>query len=370
MLSFPFLWSRICIDSDLPPKVIQALLQRSGSHPLNLTVPVRHAEASRLNRRSNALEASAHMSRIRKLTIYEDSGETDLIHLLKIFSKPAPNLTHLLLFVYGEYSPISVPDWFGSGFPNLRKLEVRGVIAWQEAIGTNLTHIVIKSSLDPPQLIRCLQYSPSLKVLEILGVDRLNKSPRRVTLPSGAHLTIKDSDPCSNIVGIFSLPSDGYLQIDAPSLRGWDRAFTFLYWALPPTLDHLQNLDGVTRLHVKTRFDTPGTLAALEVKCFKRDLTVLDVNIELSISANSRDESDSPAMFFLDNFDGMKLSEVEELRMEGFFGPLEPYAEELVGLLAGMPGLVWVFTDHNQEKLCSALDLLGRRATVVMVVDR
>jgi hypothetical protein len=366
MLSFPSLWSTIYVGSEFPQKVIQTLLQRSGSHPLDMIIPERHASASRLARYSTSLGASAHMYRIRKLSIYEDSGENDAKHLFKIFSRPAPNLTHLQLVMYGAYSPISIPSSFGSDFPKLRKLEVLGVAAWPEVVGTNLTHIVISSSFDPPQLTRCIPYSPNLRVLEIEGIHGHLAASEMVALPAGIHLTIRRSSLCPKILRLFELPSDGHLQIEPSLLPRWAPGMPFLFWVLPHKIDHLQNLRTVTGLHMDVWLET---YVKLRVKCFRQDQQVLEANIEFSpdiLDATAKDVS--PAMGFLNNLDGIVLGEVEELRMGGFSGSLEPHVVELEGLLTRMPALARVITtDHNEEQLRHALDVLGCRATVVRV---
>lgn len=74
------------------------------------------------------------------------------------------------------------------------------------------------------------------------------------------------------------------------------------------------------------------------------------------------------SMGLLGSLDGIALGEVEELRMEGFIGFLEPKGAGSLTFLARMPALTSVITtDNSEEKLHSALDHLSRRATVVRV---
>ena len=162
-----------------------------------MTVPERHAGASRFNRYSNALDASANASRIRELSIYDNAGGNDMRRLIEIFSRPFPNLTRLRLVLYRLHHHISLPDSFGSNFPKLRKLEVRGVVAWPEVVGANLTHIIIHNSFDSAQLKRCVPYSPRLEALKIRVIEDpdqlgLDGTSERIALPSGIRLAIKD----------------------------------------------------------------------------------------------------------------------------------------------------------------------------------
>ena len=76
----------------------------------------------------------------------------------------------------------------------------------------------------------------------------------------------------------------------------------------------------------------------------------------------------SLAMRLLGNLDRIVLTGVEELRMEGFSGNLEPQPPELLAFLERMPALRRVITtDGNKEIFCSALNSLGCRAAVIRV---
>jgi len=71
-------------------------------------------------------------------------------------------------------------------------------------------------------------------------------------------------------------------------------------------------------------------------------------------------------MQFLGDLHPIVLGGVEELRMEGFVGPLEPQAIDLLKFLEGMPALTRLITaDGNEKTFRSALDDLGYRAAVV-----
>ena len=122
----------------------------------------------------------------------------------------------------------------------------------------------------------------------------------------------------------------------------------------------------ITRLHMNAPLDTR---MRLEVKCFRQDLAVFEAKIEFDPDKLGPTTWDvSPAMRFLDNLDGIVLREVKELRMEGFFGSLQPHLVELLNFLERMPALVRVVTtEYNEEDFRSALDILGCQATVVRV---
>ena len=144
------------------------LLQRYGSYLLDIIIPRGRlaGTTSRSNRYSHALDTSAHTSRIRSFSLCEDEYDNDMKCLVRIFSKPAQNLTHLDLVVSLVIEPISFPDLFGLEFPKLMVLEVTGVRAWPEIVRRNLTHLTISATLEPLLFKRCISYSPNLKVLK------------------------------------------------------------------------------------------------------------------------------------------------------------------------------------------------------------
>ena len=348
------------------------LLQRSGSHPLDIII-LRGRLAgttSRSNRYSHALDTSAHTSRIRSFSLYEDDHENDLKRLVRIFSKPAPNLTHLDLVVSLVIEPISFPNLFCLEFPKLRVLEVTGVKAWPEIVGKNLTHLIITATLEPLPFKRCISYSPNLKVLKIQGIwnsDELELgASQKIALPSGIRLVVKYTSGCPEILSLFALPPDSYLKVKPSMVVEWTPTMPLLSYVLPREIGNLQNLRSLTRLHVKADLDAGITL---QLSCFRLDRPAFEVKITYTPGVQAvASESASPVMGFLDNLEGIVLGEVGELRMEGFVGSLEPQADELLAFFGRMPVLTRVITtDKNEEELRSVLDVLDSRAAVVGV---
>lgn len=366
ILLFPSLWSVAYLSNKLPPEIVRMLLQKSGGHPLDVIVPLEYPDSgSRFNRYSHALDASAHAPRIRKLTFYPDDGRNDMEHIVRIFSKPAPNLTHLDLAVLLD-KPVPFPDLFGLEFPKLRVLEVTRVECWPGLVGANLTHIIINASLNPWLLKDCMVYSSNLKVLELLGIWDFNKPDlstwQRITLPPGIHLSVQHTQMCPQILALFALPRDGHIRV-RPSMISAPKE-PLLSYVLPTEVSHLQNLRTLTRLHIKARFDVR---VALELKCFRLNRPAFEVDIGYSFESRVVvRQGASPVMWFLRNLHRIVLRGVEELRVDGFVGRLEPQEVELLAFLKRMPALTRVITtDGNQENIRSVLDNLGCRAIVI-----
>ena len=343
------------------------LLQRSGEHPLDVILPQRYSgSAPKSYRYSHVLDTSANASRIRKFTVYQDEDRNHMNHLVRAFSKPAPNLTHLELTAFippGEFIPF--PNLFGLEFPKLRVLEVLRVGAWPEVVGANLTRITIADYFDPQLFKRCIPYSPNLQALKIRDVwDSREPDLRtwqRIALPPGIRLVIKHSRVCARILELFSLPRDGHIKI-RPSMNAAPGMPLFSY-ILPTEVSHLQNLHTLTRLHMKKRPDAGFTL---ELKFFRLDRLALEVNVGHPF--RTRETVQQHVMSFLAGLHQAVLGGVEELRMEGLAGSLEPHAADLQALLKRMPVLTrLITTDDNEEILRSALDNLGCRAVVVRV---
>jgi hypothetical protein len=369
ILLFPSLWSVAYLNGEISPGYIRMLLQRSGGHPLDVTIPREYFRSGpKFNRYSHALDVSAHTSRIRKLHfwLYPNEGRNDVKHVVKVLSKkPAPNLTHLKLVAFLPHPPTSFPNLFGLEFPKLRVLKVAGVEAWPEIVGANLTRITINSSLDPRVLKQCVPYSPNLKVLKIQGVWDLKEPDlttwRRIALPPSICLVVQYSTMCPRVLALFSLARDGHLKISP-----W-RYTTSNEPLLPTEISHLHNLHTLTRLHIKVHVHTRVTL---ELKCFRFDQPAFDINLEYSTSEGQTidQRNVSRIMWFLYHLHRIVFSGVEELRMEGFIGSLELQETQLLAFLERMPALTrLITTDSNEEAIRSALDSLGCRAVVIRV---
>ena len=325
--------------------------------------------APKFYRYSHALDVSAHMSRIRKLLFHRNHGRNDVKHIVRIFSKPAPSLTHLE-FVASQLQEesLSFPSLFGLEFPKLRVLKVEGVDGWPEIVGANLTRITFNNFLLPRVLKRCIPYSPNLQVLRIQGVwgvDELDPIARqRITLPPGIHLVVQDSGVCSRVIALFALPHDGCLKVRHSTYSTPDKPL--LPYILPTDISHLHNLRTLTRLHTKVHICV-GT--ALELKGFRSDQLAFEVNVKYPLESRAMvQRGHSSVMWVLGNLHRPVFREVEELRIEGFVEPLDPQETEFLTFLKGMPALKrLITTDGNEETLRSALDCLGCRAVVVRV---
>ena len=346
------------------------LLQRSGEHSLDVIIfPSYPGSTPRSNRYSHALDASAHSSRIRKLLIFPSENRNEMKHFVRIFSKPAPNLTHLELAAFLPVEKtISFPNLFGLDFPKLRVLKVSGVEAWPEIVGANLTSITINVSFDPQLLKRCIPYSPNLRVLKFRSIWEFTKPDLsawpRIALPPRVSIVIKSSRMCPHILALFSLPRDGHIKVEPPVRLV--PTVPLLSYVLPTEISHLQNLRTLTRLHMKTRLDAKATFG---LKCFKLDRPAFEVDVEYPFGSRAMAQKNaSPVMWFWGSLHQIVLRGVEELRMEGFVGPLEPQAAELLAFLKRMPALLrLVTTDDNEEIFRSTLDSLGCQAVVIRV---
>ena len=286
--------------------------------------------------------------------------------LLRIFSQPAPNLTHLDLWTPRPVGAVPFPQFFRLEFPKLRKLEIKGVGAWPNIVGANLTQITMKDTFDPHTLNRCIPYSPNLKVLKLLRIWEIGgtefSAGQRIALPSGVRLTIKDSPKCPRILELFSLPQDCPLKIRHPTkLTANDTPP--LSCVLPDDLPPFQNLCTLMRLHITARF---GNKPGLKLKWCGLDRPTLEINVEFFKNPRIWERDGNKAMGFSGDLRPIVLGGVEELRMEGFVGPLEPQAIELLEFLKGMPALKRLITaDDNEEVFRSVLNDLGCRAAVV-----
>ena len=122
------------------PSVGHVPQQRLARSHSNLITEVRRAYFSgpKSNRYPHALDVSSHASKIRKLAIRQDEGSggrDGVEHLVKIFSKPAPDLVHPeLLASLLRTEVIPFPNLFDLEFPQLRLLRVTRVEARPEII--------------------------------------------------------------------------------------------------------------------------------------------------------------------------------------------------------------------------------------------
>ena len=278
ILSFPSLWSVVHLDGGLPSEAIRVLLEISKEHPLDVVIPYAGC-ASKSVRYSHALDASAHIPRIRKFFFYPDMRGTDMKRIARIFSKPAPNLIHLELDAaqqLGRTTPF--PNIFALEFPKLRVLKVAAIEGWPEIVGANLTRITINKILKPQVLKDCLSYSPNLKVLEVQGLWTVNRgifsTSEKIALPPGVRLSIQRTRECPRILTFFALPRDGHVRISPFIISKPDRPL--LSYVLPANIFHLQNLHTITRLHAKARYDLD---VIVELEGFRLDRPVFDVNV-------------------------------------------------------------------------------------------
>jgi len=336
------------------------LLQRSRGYPLDVIIPrAKHPPAPKSNLASQVLDAaSEHVSRIREF-VFEDYGGYDTSKLLRIFSKPAPNLTRLELWTPRPRQTMPFPWLFGWEFPKLGKLGIRGVRAWPSIVRANLTQITINEFLDPHSLGHCIPYSPNLEVLTLLDIREVREPDpstwERIALSPGVRLTIKYSPRCPRILDFFSLPQDCQLKIGLPVDMG--NGTSPLSCVLPDDTAPFQNLRTTARFNNKT---------GLKLKCCRLDLPALEVDVEFARGPAGLEGDGTTVMRFWGDLHPIVLRGVEELRMEGFVGHLEPQAIECLKFLEGMPALTRLVTvDGNEEVFRSALDCLGCRAVVV-----
>jgi len=271
-------------------------------------------------------------------------------HIVRIFSKPAPNLTHLKLIAPQRFrgNP-PFPNLIGLEFPKLRVLKVAGVEGWPEVVGTNLTHITINDSLNPWVLKDCILYSRNLKALKIQGLCPFNKpilsASQKIILPPGVRLSIQRTQMCSHILALFALPQDSFIKLN-PSIIPAPNV-SLLSYVLPTDISHLQNLHTIKRLHMKVYL---GFYATLELKCFRLDQPAFEADVSYSFESQTTFQHKTPpVMHFLRDLHQIVLRGVEELRMEGFVRRLEPQEVELLAFLKRMPVLTRLVTTDGNE---------------------
>jgi len=175
-------------------------------------------------------------------------------------------------------------------------------------------------------------------------------------------LTIKYSSICPRIFGLFSLPQDCRLKLGHLAYIG--HSIPSLPYVLPDDISSFQNLCTLTRLHFTARFDIE---IRVKVKCYGFDRLAFEVNVGFSPEIPAPvEQNNTPMMWFLFNLRQIVLRGVEELRMEGFVGRLEPQTAGLFTFLKRMSALTRLITaDDNEEVPRSALDSLGCRAASV-----
>ena len=342
------------------------LLQRSEGYPLDIIIPpTKYPPTPKSNLASQVLDtASAHVYRIREF-VFKDYGGVDRNNILRIFSQPAPNLTRLELWTPWPRQTMPFPGLFKWEFPKLRKLGIKGLRAWPDIVGANLTQVTINEFLDPDSLSHCIPHSPNLEVLTLLDIREVRTPDpstwQQIVLPPGMRLTIKYSPRRPRILDLFSLPQDFQPKIGPPEDMG--NSTPSLSHVLPYDTAPFQNLRTMMRLHITARFNNK---IGLELKCCMSDRPALEVNVEFSRNPAGWEGNGTTVMRFLGDLHPIFLKGVEELRMEGFVGPLGPQAIELLKFLEGMPTLTRLITaDGNEEVFRSALDVLGCRAVVV-----
>jgi len=186
-------------------------------------------------------------------------------------------------------------------------------------------------------------------------------------LTPGVCFTIGRTRLYSHILALFILPYDGHIRLGPLTLSVPDKPL--LSYFLPFDISNLHNLGAPIRLHVKARVDV---YVALELECFSLDRPAFEVNVKYSFDGRMMVEQKvSPVVRLLSNLNQIVLGGVEELRLDGFAGRLEVQEAELLAFLMRLPALKrLITTDGNEEKLRSALDILGHPAAVVRVERR
>ena len=383
MLSFPSLWSKLVLNASISQSEMVTLVDRSGSHPLQVEIPPAWSEVYPKSNRYKHIElVIKHLPRVSQLTINTLEGY-DTCRVRRMFrGSTADQLLELNLKApfLGEFVPCT---------PRLRSLSLSSFEFWLPPLSDNITHICLDCSLDPDILEIGLKNCAGLKELSITQVRQLAERPGdhpQICLLPGVRLMIKDSH--TTVASLFALGSTNYLSIRATFVLHHNFIISFLEQALPRDVSHLRNLVDPTMVYLKladtgerpNRHNHRGITVIL--KCSTGDRETLHVEVEYyALHRRSPDPMEmgivperSPMMRFricdqamrlLNYLHPLNLREVVELRMEGFVGEWNLYSVEIGRLLKRMPALRRIVTgDDNKGKFLLALLTMERSVVI------
>ena len=373
ILSFPSLWSRLVLDASIPQSVMLTLVDKSGSHPLQVEIlsawPKVYPRSNRYKHIELAIKLLPRVFRLAIDTLdWYDTGRVQRMFR----DRTANQLLELKLMA-------SFLD-FVVHAPRLRSLSMSCMKTWPPPPSENITHICLDTSLDPDILQMGLENCPSLEELSIIEVHQLVERPRgrpTIRLLPGVRLMIKNSH--TSVASLFELGSTNYLSIRATSFLYQIFIISFLEQVLPQDISHLRNLVDPTMVYLKladtgerpNRHNRRGITVILKCSAGDRETLYVEAGYYvlhrrvLERSPMIRLRIFDPAMRLLDYLHPLNLREVVELRMEGFVGEWSLQSLELGRLLKRMPALRRVVTgDDNKGKFLLALSTMEQSVVI------
>ena len=375
MLSFPSLWSKIVMSVSVPQSGILTVIERSGSHPLQVEIPPRWSEFyPKSVRYRNVDLVTGLLPRIAELTI-STSSDYDTLRISRAFDNRPAHRLQLLKF----FTAPRLAELFVLHPPRLRSLHVAGVESWPDAIAENLTHIRLDRTLNPRSLEKDLKKSLRLERVTIDCVYGKFEDYSKISLIPGVRLIITCSQ--STVASLFSLGPTNHISITT-SVSVADRSITpLLQLTLPQDTSHLRNLNDLTVVHLNLVDSGEGPLTnalrtvAVVLRCSTADQETLHIDLryhfgKLWFSDMAEMEMiprRPPAMMALDYLRPLDLEKVVELRMEGFVGEWELQGFEIHRFLQHMPSLRNITTDDSNGRIFrSELIKMGRSASTII----
>ena len=379
ILSFPSIWSKLVMNTSVSRLDMLTIVERSGSHPLQVVIPPILPDATQKSLRYKHVDLVVGLlPRITHLVIAACSAYSDAFQICRAFEgRPADQLRWLNFTA----SPVPV-ELFTLYPPRLTSLYLTAVKSWPAPIAENITHICLGFWLNPETLERDLKRSPRLEQIRIDGVDYVSEHFRnhsRISLNPGTQLIIKDSE--ITVASLFSLGPTNYLSITKTVPATNSSVTSFLELTLPHDISCFRNLDGLTGVHLELidsgedSYTHRCRTVTVVLRCFTADCETLHISLEYSLSSLRSPNTVGteiiperpPAMRALNYLRPLDLGKVVELRMEGFVGEWGLQTFELYRFLQRVPALRHIKTgDDNKVTFWSALSTVSRSTSVIV----
>ena len=208
ILSFPLLWSKLVLNASTSQSGMLALVDRSGSHPLEMEIP---CEDPDMYRRSVYYKHIGlmikHLPRVSRLTI-RTRGTYNTLRVCRMFrGSTADQLLELELMG---------PEEFVLCAPRLQYLSIFCMKTWPLPLSENLTRIFLDSHFDPEALERGLKNCPRLKEISIhKAYCQFDVPPGdllKIPLLPGVRLIIRDSH--TSVASLFALGPTNFLSVE------------------------------------------------------------------------------------------------------------------------------------------------------------
>ena len=365
ILSFPSLWSKLTLNASISQSKMVTLVDRSGSHPLQVVIPQECSQVYGRSVRYKHIKLAINLlPRISQLTI-DTCGPYDTSRVCCMFRGRAADQLREFKFT----APISAE--FVLYAPRLRSLSLSHAESWPSLLSVDITHIRLESNLNPAALERSLKSCPRLKEITIDRVRRPVGSPggrRKISLLPGVRLVITGSGSVKAAASVFALGSTNHLSITTTIVGYGIQGTPFLEFALPRDISCLWNLDGLTVVHLRltdTEDRNMGRTISVVLTCSTADRETLHVEIDNICFNLPPDPTKTEAIpgripaitvgmpRILGYLRPLSLGEVVELRMDGFVKRWTISGSELRSFLEQMPALRRITTSDDNTRMFS-----------------